>query len=94
VKVDTEWGQASRLIVMGGVIDGLRRLSVASVKFFFLFFDKGAIDCPRPLVLAMDATIWSFLPSAEVVSTAAVGVASVAPPSSVVVRPGVVRFIA
>ena len=83
-----------RLVGMGGVIDGLRRLSVASVKFFFLFFDKGAIACPRPLVLAMDATIWSFLPLADVVSTAAVGVASVAPPSSVVVRPGVVRFIA
>ena len=88
-------GQASRLIVIGGVIDRLRRLSVASVKFFFLFFDKGAIEIAHrmPLVLAMDAAIWSFLPSAGVVSAAAVGVASVAPPSSVVLRPGVAHFV-
>ena len=42
----------------------------------------------------MNAAVRDFLPSAGVISAAAVGVASVAPPSSVVLRPGVARFIA
>ena len=45
------WGQASRLVVSGGVIDGLRWLSVgASIEFFFLLLDEGQslVQCPCP----------------------------------------------
>jgi hypothetical protein len=88
------WGQASRLVVSGGVINGLRQLGVgASVKFHFLLLDKGAFTCPMPLVLSMDAAVWNFLPSTGVASAATVGVASVAPLSSIVLRPGVVCFV-
>ena len=79
---------------MAGVVDGLRRLGVgASVEFFFLLLDEGAIARPMSLVPAMNAAVWDFLPSTGVVSTAAVGVASIAPPSSVVLRLGVTHFI-
>jgi hypothetical protein len=79
---------------VGGVIDRLRRLGIgASVEFFFLLLDEGAIARPILLVPAMDAAIRDFLPSASVVSAAAVGVASVAPLSSIVLRPGVARFV-
>jgi hypothetical protein len=85
------------LVVVGGVIDGLwrlRLLSVTSVKFIFLLFDKEALARPVPLVLAIDTAVWDFLLSSGVVSAAAVGVASVAPPSSIVLRMGVARFVA
>ena len=91
------WGLASQLVVVGGVIDGLRRLrllSVTSVKFIFLLFDEEALARPVPLVLAIDTAVWDFLLSSGVVSAAAVGVASVAPPSSVVLTPVVARFVA
>ena len=79
------WIQTSRLVVMGGVVDGLRRLGVGtSVEFIFLFLDEGAFAHPMPLVLSMDAAVWNFLPSAGVVSAASVGPASVGPPSSVI----------
>ena len=45
--------QASRLVVVGDVIDGLRRLSVALVELFLLLLDERAIACPMPFVLAM-----------------------------------------
>ena len=79
-----------------GVIDGLRQLLgvCASVEFFFLLLDEGAIAHPMSLVPAMNAAVWDFLPSASVVPAATVGVASIAPPSSVVLRPGVAGFVA
>ena len=86
------WGQTSRLVVVGGVVD---RLGVsASVEFFFLLLDEGAIAHPMSLVPAMNAAVWDFLPSAGVVPAATVGVASIAPPSSIVLRSGVACFIA
>ena len=89
------WGQASLLVVVGGVVDGLRRLGVgALVEFFFLLLDEGAIAHPMSLVPAMNAAVWDFLPSASVVPAATVGVASIAPPSSIVLRSGVACFIA
>jgi len=89
------WEQASWLVVVGCVVDGLRRLGVgASVEFFFLLLDEGAIARPMPLVPVVNAAVGDFLPSAGVVSVAAVGFASIAPPSFVVLRPGVARFIA
>ena len=41
----------------------------------------------------MNAAVRDFLPSVGVISAAVVGVASVAPPSSVVLRPGVAGFV-
>ena len=91
----SKWRQASRLIVVGGVVDGLRQLGVGtSVEFFFLLLEKGAVAGPMPLVPAVDAAVRDFLPSIGVISATAVGVASVAPPSSVVLTPGVARFVA
>ena len=76
------------------VIDGLRRLGVCpSVKLFFLLLDEGAVTRPVTLVSAMDAAVGYILPSAGVFSATAVGIASVAPPSSVALRPGVAGFV-
>ena len=77
------------------VIDEFRQLFgvCASVKLFFLLLDEGAVTRPMTLVSAMYTAIGYFLPSAGVFSPTAVGIASVAPPSSVVLRPGVVGFI-
>ena len=88
------WWRASRLVVVS-VIDGLRRLFgvCASVKLFFLLRDEGAVTRPMTLVSAMYTTIGYFLPSAGVFPPTAVGIASVAPPSSVVLRSGVAGFV-
>ena len=76
------------------VIDGLWRLGASAlIKLLFLLFNEGAVARPMTLVSAMDAAVWYFLPSAGVFSSTAVGIASVAPPSSIIVRPGVARFI-
>ena len=86
-------GRPSRLIVVS-VIDGLRRLGASAlIKLLFLLFNEGAVARPMTLVSAMDAAVWYFLPSDRVFSAATVGVASVAPPSSVVLRPGVAGFV-
>ena len=73
------------------VIDGLRRLFgvCGSGQFFFLLFDEGALTRPMAFVSAMNAAIRNFLLSAGVFLPTTIGVASVAPPSSVVLRPGV-----
>ena len=88
------WWRASRLVVVN-VIDGLRRLiSVCgSVQFFFLLLDEGALTRPMTFVSAMNAAVGNFLPSAGVFPPTPIGVASVAPPSSVVLRPGVAGFV-
>ena len=88
------WWRASRLVVVN-VIDGLRRLiSVCgSVQLFFLLLDKGALTRLMTLVSAMNAAVGYFLPSAGVFPLTPVGVASVAPPSSVVLRPGATGFV-
>ena len=83
------------LLVVVSVIDGLRRLFgvCASVKLFFLLLDERAITRPMTLVSAMYTAIGYFLSSTGVFPPTADGVASVAPPSSVVLRPGVVGFV-
>ena len=88
------WWRASRLVVVG-VVDGLRGLFgvCASVKLFFLLLDEGAVTRPMTLVSAMYTAIGYFLPSTGVFPPTAVGIASVAPPSSVVLRPGVAGFV-
>ena len=65
----------------------------ASVEFFFLLLDEGAIARPMPLVPAMNAAVGDFLPSAGVVSSVPVVVASITSPSSVGMSPGVAGFI-
>ena len=79
---------------MGGIIDGLRRLGIgASVEFFFLLLDEGALTRPMTFVSAMNAAVRNFLLSAGVFPPTSIGIAPVAPPSSVVLRPGVARFV-
>ena len=82
-------------MVVVGVVDGLRGLFgiCASVKLFFLLLDEGEVSRPMTLVSAMYTAIGYFLPSAGVFPPTAVGIASVAPPSSVVLRSGVAGFV-
>ena len=77
------------------VIDGLRGLfgACASIELFFLFLNEGEITRPVILVSAMNTVVGYFLPSAGVFPLTPTGVASVAPPSSVVLRPGVAGFV-
>ena len=78
-----------------GAVDGLRRLlSVCgSLQLFFFILDEGAFFGPMTFVSAMNAEIGYFLFLAGVFPPTPIGVASVAPPSSVVLRPGVAGFI-
>jgi hypothetical protein len=86
-------GRPPRLAVVGGVVDRLRWISIASVGLFFLFLD-GAFVCPRPHVFAMYVAVWGFWPSVGVVTTpTVVVVASVVHPSSVDLRLGVASFV-
>ena len=82
-------------MVIVGVVDGLRGLFgvCASVKLFFLLLDEGAVTRPMTLVSAMYTAIGYFLPSAGVFPPTPVGIVSVAPPFSVVLRPGVAGFV-
>ena len=87
------WGWASRLVGVS-VIYGLRWLSAcASIKLFFFLFDEGAVTRPMAFDSAMNAIVWYFLSLAGVFSAATVGIALVAPPSSVALRPGVAGFV-
>ena len=76
-------------------IDGLRWLFAicGSLQLFFFLLDEGALIGPMTFVSAMNATVGYFLLSAGVFPPTMIGVASVAPPSSVVLRPGVAGFI-
>ena len=76
-------------------IDGLRRLLVVcgSLQFFFLL-DEGALISPMAFVSAVNAVVGDFLFPAGVLFPTTIGIASIAPPSSVVLRPGVAGFIA
>ena len=78
-----------------GIIYGLRRLLgvCGSIQLFFLLLDEGALTRPMTFVSAMNAAVGNFLPSAGVFPPIAVGIASVAPPSSVVLRPGVAGYV-
>ena len=76
------------------VVDWLQMLGVCgSVELFFLLLDEGALTRPMTLVSAMNAAVGYFLSSAGIFPPTPVGVASVAPPSSVILRPGVAGFI-
>ena len=83
------------MLVCVGRIDGLRRLLVVcgSLQLFFFLLDEGALISPMTFVSAMNATVRNFLLSAGVFPPTMIGVASVAPPSSVVLRPGVAGFV-
>ena len=87
-------GRPSRLVVVS-VIDRLRGLfgACASIELFFLFLNEGEITRPVILVSAMNTVVGYFLPSAGVFPPTPVGIVSVAPPFSVVLRPGVAGFI-
>ena len=65
---------------------------LAPTLLFFL--DEEALTRPMTFVSSMNAAIRYFLFSAGVFPPSPVRVASVAPPSSVVLRPGVTGFIA
>ena len=94
LPLNLRW-QTLRLVCVGR-IDGLRRLLVVcgSLQLFFFLLDEGALIGPMTFVSAMNAAVGYFLLSAGVFPPAPIGVASVAPPSSVVLRPGVAGFVA
>ena len=79
-----------------GIIDGLRRLLgiCGSLQLFFFLLDEGALIGPITFVSAMNAAVWYFLFSAGVFPPTTIGVVSFAPPSSIVLRPGVAGFVA
>ena len=78
-----------------GIVDGLRRLLgvCGSVQLFFLLLDEGALTRPMTFVSTVNAAVGHFMLSAGIFPSTPIGVTSVAPPSSVFVRPGVARFI-
>ena len=78
-----------------GIVDGLRRLlSVCgSIQLFFLLFDEGALTRPMTFVSAVNAAVGDFLFPAGVFFPTTTGIASIAPPSSVFLRPGVAGFV-
>ena len=83
------------LLVCVGRIDGLRWLLVVcgSLQLFFFLLYKGALTHPMAFVSAVNTAVRDFLFSAGVFPPTMIGVASVAPPSSVVLRPGVAGFV-
>ena len=93
LPLNLQW-QALCLVCVGAV-DGLRRLLgvCGSLQLFFFVLDEGAFIGPMTFVSAMNAAIGYFLFSAKVFPPTPIGVASVAPPSSVVLRPGVAGFV-
>ena len=77
------------------IVDGLRRLLgvCGLLQLFFFLLDEGALIRPMTFVSAMNAAVRNFLLSVGVLPPATIGVASFAPPSSVVLRPGVAGFV-
>ena len=84
------------LLVGVGTVDGLRWLlgSCGSLQLFFFLLDEGALISPVAFVSAVNAAVGDFLFPAGVLFPTTIGIASIAPPSSVVLRPGVAGFIA
>ena len=93
LPVNLRW-QALRLVSVG-IVDRLRRLLgvCSSVQLFFLLLDEGALTRPMTFVSAMNAAVRDFLLSAGVFPPTSIRIVSVAPPSSVVLRPGVAGFV-
>ena len=83
------------LLVGVGTVDRLRWLLgvYGLLQLFFFLLDEGALTRPMTFVSAMFAAVGNFLLSARIFSPTTIGVALVAPPSSVVLRPGVVGFV-
>ena len=77
-------------------IDGLRWLFAicGSLQLFFFLLDEGALIGPMAFVPAVDASVGYFLFSAVIFFPTTIGIASIAPPSSIVLRPGVAGFVA
>ena len=78
-----------------GTIDGLRRLLgvCGSLQLFFFLLDEGALTLPMTFVSAMNAAVRNFLLSAGVFPPTSIRIVPVAPPSFVVLRPGVAGFV-
>ena len=83
------------LLVGVGTVDRLRWLLgvYGSLQLFFFLLDEGALTRPMTFVSAVNAAVRNFLLLAGVLPPATIGVASFAPPSSVVLRPGVAGFV-
>ena len=83
-------------LVSVGIVDGLRRLLVVcgSLQLFFFLLDEGALISPVAFVSAVNAAVGDFLFPAGVFFPTTTGIASIAPPSSVVLRMGVAGFVA
>ena len=87
------WWRASRLVDVIAV-DRLWWLGTcASIKLFFLLLDEGAITRPMTLIYAMNTAVGYFLPSVGIFPPTSIGIVSVTPPSSVVLRLGVTGFV-
>ena len=76
-------------------IDGLRWLFAicGSLQLFFFLLDEGALISPVAFVFVVNAAVGDFLFPAGVLFPTTIGIASIAPPSSVVLRPGVAGFV-
>ena len=93
LPLNLRW-RALRLVSVG-IIDWLRRLLgvCGSLQLFFFLLDEGALISPMTFVSAMNAAVGYFLFSAGGFPPTPIGDAAVAPPSSVVLRPGVAGFV-
>ena len=93
LPLNLRW-RALRLVSVG-TIDGLRRLLgvCGSVQLFFLLLDEGALTRPMTFVSTGNAAVGHFMLSAGIFPSSPIGVTSVAPPSFVVLRPGVAGFV-
>ena len=79
-----------------GRIDGLRQLLVVcgSLQLFFFLLDEGALISPMAFVSAVNTAVGYLLFLAGIFFPTTTRIASIAPPSSVVLRPGVAGFVA
>ena len=59
----------------------------------FFLLDEGALISPVAFVFVVNAAVGDFLFPAGVFFPTTTGIASIAPPSSVVLRPGVACFV-
>ena len=93
LPLNLQW-RTLRLVCVGR-IDGLRRLLVVcgSLQLFFFLLDEGALISPVAFVSVVNGAVGDFLFPAGVLFPTTIGIASIAPPSSVVLRPGVACFV-